>query len=292
MPAKWKAEALSAPLSTNENSLISSEKLKQLYTTMLRLRMLNERLHGGFAAYRKDSHFEACEAACTVDLRKEDLIATLPNQHVGYLAREVKLADVLRRRTQRRRGHSIDCTQGLALSLNILDAQGSGLSLATGASFAYKTAQHGRVVIAFCLPEEIARSQDSIYYAMQHGLPILYVQMGERSVKSRKTRQRLSYPSIAAIPVDQNDVVAIYRVAAEGIDKARRGVGPTLIQCVRYDSPSMKKRPAATLSSDPIVYIEQYLRKKNLWSDQLKDAIHEDFSRELNEALQAPHRVT
>lgn len=292
MPAQWKAEALSAPPLTKEHSLISPEKLKQLYTTMLKLRILNERLHAGIAAYRKDFHFEACEVGCTVDLRREDLIARLPNQHVAYLTRGIKLADVLRRRTQRRRGRGIDCPQELALSLNIVVAKGSCLSFAAGASFAYETQQAGNIVVAFCRPQETARLQDSMHFAMEHELPVIYVQLGNKHGKSPKAGERTSYPSIAAMPVDQNDVVAIYRVASEAIDKARRGVGPTLIQCVPYQSPSMRNRPAATHSSGPIVYMEQYLRKKNLWSDQFKNAIREDFSHELDEALLAPHQVT
>ena len=37
------------------------------------------------------------------------------------------------------------------------------------------------------------------------------------------------------IPVDCNDVLALYRVGHEAVDRARIGYGPTLIDCVRYE---------------------------------------------------------
>jgi len=283
MPATWKAESLSSPPSTVENSRITPDKLKQLYAMMISLRMINERLRRKARSQRVQS-YEACEVACTVDLRKEDVISTVPDQYVAYVSRGVKSADNLRRRIQGRLSSGSDFFREFAISLNVLDAQNGHLSLATGASFGCKAQQSGNVVVAFCRPQEVVRSQDCIYFATQHRLPIIYVQLGDSPVKSRR-HKLLSYPSITAIPVEQNDVVAIYRVASEAIDKARRGVGPTLIQCVDYLSST--RNGFATDSGDPIGYMEEYLRKKSLWSTGLKNAIHENFSRELNEALQS-----
>jgi pyruvate dehydrogenase E1 component alpha subunit len=286
MPANWKAEALSCPPSTLENSLITPDKLKQLYAMMIRLRMIDERLRRKTAARSQRVHFyEACEVACTVDLRKEDVIATLPDQYVAYVSRGVTPADYLRRGIQGRHSFRSNFSREFAISLNVLDVQNGHLSLATGAAFGCKAQQSGSVVVTFCRPQEVVRFQDCIYFATQHRLPIIYVQLGDSPLKSRKHKQ-LSYPSFTAIPVEQNDVVALYRVASEAIDKARRGVGPTLIQCV--DFLSSTRNGFAAESGDPMGYMEQYLRKKNLWSTDLKKTIHESFSRELNEALQSP----
>lgn len=284
MPVNWKAEELSAPSPASEHSLITSEKLKQLYAMMLKLRIVNEHFVPSTAAHRKTFRLEACEVGCTIDLREQDLIVSLPYQHIAYLAR-MKPADFVRRRSQRRRGPSIHNPQELALSLNILDVQNARMSLATGASLAYKLQHTDYIVVAFCAPSEVIRSQDSIYFATLHSLPIVYVQVGDESAKSRKTKPRLNYPSITAIPVEQNDVVAIYRVASEAIDKARRGVGPTVIQCVNGYSSSKTNRFAANESGNPLPYMEHYLRKKNLWSTDLKETIQENFSRVLMEGF-------
>ena len=259
MPANWKAETLSAPAPTRENSLITPEKLMQLYTMMLRLRSISDGLPRNSTSRRQRLPFqEACEIGCTVDLREDDLISTLPNQYVAYVRSGVR-PEKFPRKIRRRRS---DIDSELTTSLNVLDVQSDRLVLATGASFALKTRHSDSVVVAFCQLREVVRAEDSIYFAMRLRLPIIYVQLSDSSLKSGK-KQQLHYPTITAIPVEQNDVVAIYRVASEAIDKARRGVGPTLIQCVNYLS--SKKNGFASHPNDPIVYMEHFLRKKNLW---------------------------
>ena len=278
MSANWKAETLSAPPSTAENSLITAEKLKQLYERMIQLRVLDERLR------RKSSQprfHEACEVGCTVDLRQEDLISTLPDQHVSYVSRGVKPADYLQSGIRRRHASLLNIFE--TFSLNVIDARNDRLSRATGASFAFKAQRSANVVVAFCRPQEVLRSQDCIYFATLQRLPIIYVQLSDSSFKSRN--QHLKYPSITLIPVEQNDVVATYRVASEAVDKARRRVGPTLIRCVNYSSST--RNGLGTRCSDPILYLEHYLHKRNLWSADAKNTIEESFSRELNEALQS-----
>jgi TPP-dependent pyruvate/acetoin dehydrogenase alpha subunit len=56
------------------------------------------------------------------------------------------------------------------------------------------------------------------------------------------------------IIVEGSDSVAILRVIQECARRARQGHGPALIQCTRP-------------SADPLEFLEEYLRKRNLWSD-------------------------
>jgi len=79
----------------------------------------------------------------------------------------------------------------------------------------------------------------------------------------------LTLHQLPTIPVDDSDAVAVYRVVYESIDKARRGAGPTLIQCMRHESLSTRGHHKDE-RADPLVYMEQYLRKRNLWSDDLR----------------------
>ena len=276
MHANGKAEALPASPSATENSLVTPEKLKQLYVMMTKLRMINQRVRKKSA---QPEFHEACEVGCTLDLRQEDLIATLPEQQVAYVSRGVQPRDYPQIKILRRRTSIIDGSETFAL--NVIDAENDRLSLATGASFVLNAQQSGNVVVVFCRPQEVLRSQECIYFATIRRLPIIYVQLSEASSKSRQ--QYLSYPSITVIPVEQNDVLATYRVASEAVDKARRGVGPTLIRCVNYLSRTRHR--FGVPSSDPILHLEHYLRKKHLWSTDAMNRVHENFSRELDEAL-------
>jgi TPP-dependent pyruvate/acetoin dehydrogenase alpha subunit len=68
--------------------------------------------------------------------------------------------------------------------------------------------------------------------------------------------------------VDKNDAVAVYRVVYEAIDKARRGAGATLIRCVQQTISAKGRGEDERV--DPIAYMEHYLRKRNLWTDDLR----------------------
>jgi TPP-dependent pyruvate/acetoin dehydrogenase alpha subunit len=76
------------------------------------------------------------------------------------------------------------------------------------------------------------------------------------------------------IAVDGADVVAVFRVAQEAIRRARTGHGPSLIKCVVPDE-----------DHDPLEFMEQYLRRKNAWSDEWQVNIAYDFAAQLNSIL-------
>ena len=73
------------------------------------------------------------------------------------------------------------------------------------------------------------------------------------------------------IPVDGADVVAVYRVATESISHARRGNGPTLIDCLPYCIEGEPK-------DDPLRKMEVYLSHKGLFDPKLKSGTDAAFS--------------
>jgi pyruvate dehydrogenase E1 component alpha subunit len=214
--------------STQHQALISDEKLKQLFAEMLRLRQHGNAGSSSRARKQIWKFQEAPLVGCTIDLRAEDSVissSNLPNNTVAQRA--------------------------------VLDAD-SVVALATGAALLHRVQAKGNLAVAFVDAKDIARNHQFMRVAHMQSLPIIYVQV-ERALP-KTTRRRTE---ITSIPVDKADVVAIYRVASEAIDKARRGAEPTLIQCVPF---SLKESSARNHhSQDPIRYMEYYLRKKNFW---------------------------
>ncbi len=208
--------------------LISDEKLRQLFAEMLRVRQHGNGRSNSREPKQNWKFQEAPLVGTTIDLRAEDSLissAHLPNNTVAQRA--------------------------------VLEAD-SVVALATGAALLHRIQTKGNVVIAFVDVKPSARNRQFLRIAHVQSLPIVYVEV-ERALP-KTTRRRTE---ITSIPVDKADVVAIYRVASEAIDKARRGAGPTLIQCVPF---SLKKTSSSNHhSQDPIRYMEYYLRKKNLW---------------------------
>jgi 2-oxoisovalerate dehydrogenase E1 component alpha subunit len=87
---------------------------------------------------------------------------------------------------------------------------------------------------------------------------------------------------IASLRVDGNDYLAVYAASCWAAQRARRNLGPTLIEWVTYragahstsDDPS-KYRPGDDWTDfplgDPIARFRQYLNAKGIWSDQAHD---------------------
>jgi 2-oxoisovalerate dehydrogenase E1 component alpha subunit len=89
---------------------------------------------------------------------------------------------------------------------------------------------------------------------------------------------------IASLRVDGNDYLAVYAASQWAAERARRNLGPTLIEWVTYragahstsDDPS-KYRPGDDWTDfplgDPIARFRQYLSVKGIWSDQAHDEL-------------------
>jgi TPP-dependent pyruvate/acetoin dehydrogenase alpha subunit len=88
--------------------------------------------------------------------------------------------------------------------------------------------------------------------------------------------------------VDGSDVVGVFRVAQEAIRRAREGHGPAVIECMIARSSAAEKNtsePSAQyLAHDPILFMEQYLQRRDLWSDEWSHSIIDGFTRQLKEA--------
>ena len=209
--------------------LISDEKLKQLFAEMLRVRQHGKARSSSRTRKQSWNFHEAPLVGTTIDLRAEDsliLSSSLPNNTAAQRA--------------------------------VIEAD-SVVALATGAALLHRVQAKGNLAVAFVDAKDIARNYQFLRVAHVQSLPIIYVQVERALPKTTRRRTRTT-----SILVDKADVVAVYRVASEAIDKARRGAGPTLIHCVPF---SLKRNSSANHhSQDPIRYMEYYLRKKKLWS--------------------------
>ena len=103
--------------------------------------------------------------------------------------------------------------------------------------------------------------------------------------------------------VDGNDLLAVYEVTREAVERARKGEGPTLIEAITYrmsfhnttDNPSRYQDPEdleEARGRDPIERVEAYLRERGLWSadkeKEYKAAAAQEIEDALLEAQQAP----
>lgn len=122
------------------------------------------------------------------------------------------------------------------------------------------------------------------------------------SVPSAKQSASESYAVKASaygmpgIQVDGNDILAVYKVTKDAVERARNGEGPTLIELVtfrmgahstsddpsRYCPPEQLKEWAA---KDPVKRFEAYLLKNKVYTQTEMDRLAKEAEEEVNAAI-------
>src|SRR5881397_87306 len=111
----------------------------------------------------------------------------------------------------------------------------------------------------------------------------------KKQTHSKTIAQKALAYGLPGIQVDGNDVLAVYAVAREAVDRARAGEGPTLIECVTYrlgvhttaDDPT-KYRSSEEVEAwerkDPLTRFGAYLRERNLLDPGLEEAVDAEIA--------------
>jgi TPP-dependent pyruvate/acetoin dehydrogenase alpha subunit len=95
--------------------------------------------------------------------------------------------------------------------------------------------------------------------------------------------------------VDGNDVLAVYEATQKAIVRARKGEGPTLIECKTYrwmghsiNDPGVYRSAeevAAWKEKCPVRRFENYLREKKILNDAKVQDVYKKVNEEIEEAV-------
>jgi pyruvate dehydrogenase E1 component alpha subunit len=248
------------------------KKMIAIYGTMLKIRMVEEKLMEVFAAGEIPGFIHVCigqEAAPSTvcsHLKNSDYIASTHRGHGHALAKGMDLKPFMAELFGRRNGPCRGRSGSMHLAdkeLGILGANGivgGGLPIANGAAFASQYKKKGQVTV--CFFGEGATNEgtfhESLNIAAIMKLPIVFVceNNGWAEFTPRKVHlpvtdvaQRAAGYNIPGI-VLANDCLKIYEAAGRAVQRARKGQGPTLLEVKsrrwhgHYVGDAQKYRPA------------------------------------------------
>lgn len=118
----------------------------------------------------------------------------------------------------------------------------------------------------------------------------------ERQMRNARVADRAAGYGIPGVVVDGNDLVAMWTVARQAVERARAGEGPTLIEAVTYrlaphttsDDPSRyrdedeaKRREA----EEPVRRLRALLEARDWWDDEREEALVGEIHAEIAEAV-------
>jgi hypothetical protein len=235
--------------------LISDKRLQQLYVTLLQCRALRQRLKSKAPRGRLISS-EALVTGTVTHLLPGDLLASAAGEPWAALARGFSVQKAL---------------SGAALPgmLPAVTSPSARFSLAAGYALAQKQAdaESRQVALVFSAPgvSTLDGLADALSTAAANKLGMVFViETGaEQDVSGPRHTDKLGLPGI---PVDGDDVIALYRVTQEAMTRARRGGGPTLIDCKPW---LMGGKP------DPVRKLEEALTRRGIGTSALQQKMAE-----------------
>jgi 2-oxoisovalerate dehydrogenase E1 component alpha subunit len=265
-------------------SLISSNKLRALYAAMLHCRLLQELVgllsRGKQRAAFSGSNREASAAGVILDLLPGDSLFAPHGDLASRFLKGVSLETIFSTiRSSRRQG--IDAPSPCNLRVNVFPALET---FADRLDVAMRAARLGApdkkiTVLVMDSQEPDGDVVKALRSAAAARLPLLFV-CHSRSKKADLAHQALRC-GLPGIVVDEADVVAMYRVASEAITHARRGNGPTLIECRLWRPQSARRQQRA--GRDAIRNMEAHLSGKGLFSSQFKADVVSRFKAQLDQ---------
>ena len=236
---------------------LGNDRLLDMYRTMQTIRQFESRVKEIFQEGKIPGFVhvsigeEASATGVAAALTDTDYITSTHRGHGHLIAKggDVKpmMAELFGKKTGycKGKGGSMHIAN---FELGILGANGivgAGLPIATGAGLAAKVRGSGEV--AACFFGDGASNEgtfhESLNIASAWKLPVVYVcennLYGEftagRDVTSVKDiADRARGHDMPGVVVNGNDVVEVYEATREAVDRARKGDGPTLLECKTY----------------------------------------------------------
>lgn len=194
---------------------------------------------------------EAVAVGVCSALNPDDYLTSTHRGHAHCIAKGVSIKAMMAEMFAKRNGvckgmggsmHLCDFSKGMLGALGIV---GAGIPIAAGAALSAKVRNSGQVGVSIFGD---GASNEGVFHetlnmASLWKLPALFVIENNQFALSMKNSESFSmtelYKRAAAynMPgerVDGNNVVAVYQAAKRAVERARRGEGPTLLECMTY----------------------------------------------------------
>jgi len=194
---------------------------------------------------------EAVAAGVCAQLRTDDYVASTHRGHGHALAKGISARDTMAELM----GVVAGCSGGRGGTMHLYDPTvgflGSngvvppGILIATGAGLSAKLKGGDQVAVAFFGDggSNNGAFHEGLNMAATWDVPVIFVCENNlyatempfgKATKNINVASRAAAYGIPGVQVDGNNVLEVYEKTGEAVSRARRGEGPTLIECLTY----------------------------------------------------------
>lgn len=293
--------------------------LHKLLTTMIRIRVFEQKAEELFLEAKLPGFIhlyigeEAIASGTMANLREDDYITSTHRGHGHMIAKGASMKKMMAELYGKETGYC----RGKGGSMHIADVSigvlgangevGGGFPIAVGAAMGLKMQKRDSVTVCFFGDGASNRGafHEALNWASIFNLPVVFVNENNQFASTERVTETTSVQNISdravsysmkGITIDGNDVLAVYETTKEAIERARIGMGPTLIEAKTYrikghfvGDPMLyrsKGEVEEKLLNEPIGRFESYLYEKGMLTDEERKAIWSSAEREVEEAVE------
>ncbi len=286
-----------------------NEELLKMYRLMTLTRTfdtkaINLQRTGKLGTYASCLGHEAAHIGIGAAMREDDVFAPMYREYGTQFWRGVKMSDVLLYWGGDERGNDFsipkqDFSWCVPIATQCIHAAGAAMALK----------HKGSDACAVCVVGDGGTSEGIFYEALNvagvQKLPMVFVVVNNRwaisvPVELQTACETLAQKGIAAgmpsVQVDGNDVVAMRHAVEVGLDRARNGKGPMLIEALTYrlsdhttaDDASRYRagdEVEAAWQVEPLIRLRAYLMAQGAWDDEKEVALLDECATEVDAAV-------
>jgi pyruvate dehydrogenase E1 component alpha subunit len=276
----------------SEDPGYDDDLLKDMYWWMLYGRMADDKAiklqrQGRLGTYAPGTGQEAAQVGSALAMEDHDWLFPAFRELPSYMIRGLPFEYNLLYFMGDVRGNRVP--EGTR-SLPIFVPVSTQVPISAGFAQAQKQKRTGSVVLCYLGDGGTSEGDfhEGMNFAGVFGAPVVYlVQNNQWAISVSRKRQTASRTiaqkgvayGFPGIYVDGNDILAVYKVTKEALERARRGEGPTMIEAFTYrrlmhttaDDPlryRTEEEQKEWEHKDPIKRFRLFLEKRGIWTEE------------------------
>ncbi len=292
---------------------LSDDVLKRMYEAMVRGRLFDEKRlqlqrQGRIGTFAPGTGQEACQVGAVAALDENDWMVPSFREATASLFRGNPLTGLLLYDAGYNEGGRVpDHIKDLPVAIPV----GSQIPHAVGLAYGERLQRGAEAGVALTFFGDGATSEGDFHEALNWAqllkAPVVFVCQNnqwaisvprEQQTRSKTLAQKALAYGMPGIQVDGNDVFAVYSGVREAVERARKGEGPTLVECVTYrlsihttaDDPSRYRSEEEVEeweAREPVKRFQAYLLEKGVLEEGEVEDLEEQLQEEMDGAWEA-----
>lgn len=300
-----------------ERKNFSDELLLQFYTNLLKPRVIEEKMlnllrQGKISKWFSGIGQEAIAVGTTLALDEDEYIFPLHRNLGVFTTRKMKLSHLFAQWQGKASGFSKGRERSFHFGSNahhivgMISHLGPQLTVANGVALAHKLKRENKISLAFTGDGGTSEGDfhEALNVASVWKLPVIFLIENNAYGLSTPVNEQYAAKQLAdrgagygmkSVTIDGNNILEVYTSIKTAREYCIKEQKPMLVECMTFrmrgheEASGVKYVPKELFEKwgkkDPVINFENYLLEQNILSPEMKTTIHDNFTKEIEEAI-------